>query len=181
MDFITKLTTAQRSQLKNSVLFAVKQNNKMELITTYICKKFDIGVHDNMFGGTLMSLIDDAAGSYASQLCDTPRMVTIKFDELVFKKPVKVGNILKVYGKVVKFGNSSLELYMEIRKHNVYTGEQEIVTHTNVKFVRIDEEGNPIPISERVKQRYTERLKKYGKGLLTIEEKGTEIETHKLN
>lgn len=142
----------------------------MELITTYICKKFDIGVHDNMFGGTLMSLIDDAAASYAAQLCDTPRMVTIKFDELVFKKAVKVGSILKIYGKALKFGNSSIELYIEVRKHNVYTAEQEIVTHTNVKFVRIDEEGNAIPISERVKKRYEERLKQFGKGLLTMEE-----------
>ena len=31
----------------------------MELITTYICKKGDIGVHDNMFGGLLLGLIDD--------------------------------------------------------------------------------------------------------------------------
>lgn len=153
----------------------------MELITTYICKKFDIGVHDNMFGGTLMSLIDDAAASYAAQLCDTPRMVTIKFDELVFKKPVKIGNILKIYGKVLQFGSTSIALYMEVRKHNVYTGEQEIVTHTNVKFVRIDEEGNPIPISERVKQRYADRVEKYGKGLLTLEEKGSAKEAVKLN
>lgn len=138
----------------------------MELITTYICKKFDIGVHENMFGGALMSLIDDAAGSYASQICDTPRMVTIKFDELVFKKPVKVGNIIKIYGRVIKFGSSSVELYMEVRKHNVYTGEQEIVTHTNVKFVRIDEEGNAIPIPDRLKTRYERRLKEFGKGLL---------------
>ena len=35
----------------------------MELITTYICKKGDIGVHDNMFGGTIMSLIDDEGKS----------------------------------------------------------------------------------------------------------------------
>lgn len=143
----------------------------MELITTYICKQFDIGIHNNMFGGRLMSLIDDAAGSYASQLCDTPYMVTIKFDEFVFKRPVKVGGILKIYGKVIAFGNTSLELYMEIRKHNVYTGEQEIVTHTNVKFVRIDEDGNSIPLSELVKKRYEHRLAKYGKGLLSIEEK----------
>ena len=72
----------------------------MELITTYICKEFDIGVHSNMFGGKIMSLIDDAAASYAAQLCDTPRMVTIKFDELVFKKGVKVGSILKISEKV---------------------------------------------------------------------------------
>lgn len=37
---------------------------------------------------------------------------------------------------------------------------------TNIKFVRIDEEGYPIPISERVKIRYNERMEKYGKGLL---------------
>lgn len=144
----------------------------MELITTYICKEFDIGIHNNMFGGRLMSLIDDAAGGYAAQLCDTPLMVTIKFDEFVFKKPVKVGSILKIYGKVVKFGTTSLELYMEIRKHNVYTGGQEIVTHTNVTFVRIDEDGNSVPISEHVKARYDFRLKEFGKGLLSIEEKG---------
>jgi len=70
---------------------------------------------------------------------------------------------------------------MEVRKHNVYTGEQEIVTHTNVKFVRIDEEGNPIPISERVKLRYAERLNKFGKGLLTFDEKGLESENVSLN
>ena len=119
-----------------------------------------------MFGGTLISLIDDAAGSYASQICDTPRVVTIKFDELIFKKPVKVGNILKVYAKVTKFGNSSFELYLEVRKHNVYTGEQEIVTHTSVTFVRVDDEGNAVPIADRVKERYYKRLEEFGKGLL---------------
>ena len=144
----------------------------MELITTYICKEFDLGIHNNMFGGRLMALLDDAAAGYAAQLCDSPMIVTIKFDEFVFKKPVKVGSILKIYGKVVKFGNTSLELYMEIRKHNVYTGVQDIVTHTNVTFVRIDEDGNAVPIAEYVKERYEKRMKEFGKGLLNIEEKG---------
>jgi acyl-CoA thioesterase YciA len=142
----------------------------MELITTYICKKGDIGINENMFGGILMCLIDDAALSYASQISDTPRMVTIKIDELVFKKSVKVGSLLKIYGKVLEFGNTSISLYIEVRKHNVHTGLQEIVTHTNIKFVRIDDEGNSIPINGRVKKRYQERIEKYGRGLLTPEE-----------
>ena len=142
----------------------------VELITTYICKKGDIGVHDNMFGGILVSLIDDAAASYASQIADTPRMVTIKIDELVFKRAVKVGSLLKIYGRVLNFGTTSLSLYIEVRKHNVHTGSQEIVTYTNIKFVRIDEEGNSIPINDRVKKRYQERIEKYGRGLLTPEE-----------
>lgn len=142
----------------------------MELVTTYICKKSDIGVHDNMFGGTVLGLIDQSAGAYASQICDTPRVVTIKIDELVFKNPVKVGNIIKIYASVSKFGNTSITLYVEVRKHNVYTGKQEVVVSTNIKFVRIDEEGYPIPISERVRSRYYKWLEKYGKGLLTPEE-----------
>jgi acyl-CoA thioesterase YciA len=143
----------------------------MELITTHICKAFEIGVHGNMFGGILMSLIDDAAASYAAQICDTPRIVTIKIDELVFKKPVKVGNLIKIYGKVLQFGNTSVSLYIEVRKHNVYTGEQEVVTHTNIKFVKIDDDGNSVPIQEYVKMRYTERVNKFGRGLLTNDER----------
>jgi acyl-CoA hydrolase len=139
----------------------------MELITTYICKKGDIGVHDNMFGGTLVSLIDDASAAYAAQICDTPMVVTIKIDELIFKKAVKVNALLKIYGKVIEFGNTSVSLYIEVRKHNVRTGDQEIVTHTNIKFVRIDEDGTPIPISPHVKERYKERITKYGRGLVS--------------
>jgi acyl-CoA thioesterase YciA len=142
----------------------------MELISTYICKKGDIGVHDNMFGGLILSVIDDASASYASQICDTQRVVTLKIDELIFAKPVKVGNILKVYGEVKEFGITSVTLYIEVRKHNVYTGLQTVVTHTNIKFVRIDDEGTPLAISERVKERYAERMKEYGRALLTPEE-----------
>jgi acyl-CoA thioesterase YciA len=146
----------------------------MELITTYLVKSSDLGLNSNVFGGVLMSLIDDAAASYSAQLADTPRMVTIKIDELIFKKPVKLGNLLKIYGKVLEFGRTSISLYIEIRRHNVYTGGQEIVTHTNIKFVRIDEEGAAIPIDTRVKDRYYRRLKNYNKGLLTPEELETE-------
>ncbi len=101
----------------------------------------EIGIHGNMFGGNMMSLIDEAGAVYACQICDTPRMVTIKIDELLFKKPVKVGNLLKTYASVKEFGKTSITLYIEVRKHNVYTGEQDVVTHTHIKFVRIDDEG----------------------------------------
>ena len=134
-------------------------------------KKSDEGVHGNVFGGTLMSLIDDSSASYAAQICDTPRIVTIKIDELLFKSPVKVGSLIKVYGKVEKFGTTSIKLYIEVRKHNVHTGKQDAVTQTFITFVRIDGDGKAIPIHEHVKVRYYDRLKKFGKGLISLEEK----------
>jgi acyl-CoA thioesterase YciA len=142
----------------------------MELITTKICMTLDIGVNNSLFGGNMLSFLDEAAAAYACQLCDTPRMVTKKIEEVVFQNPVKVGNILKIYGEVDTIGNTSITLKLEARKHNVYTGQQKLVCSTKMVFVRIDDEGSPVPISERVKLRYFERKKKFGKGLLTPDE-----------
>ena len=130
----------------------------------------DIGVNNSLFGGNMLSFLDEAAAAYSCQLCDTPRMVTKKIEEVVFQNPVKVGNILKIYGEVDTIGNTSITLKLEARKHNVYTGQQKLVCSTKMVFVRIDDEGSPVPISERVKLRYFERKKKFGKGLLTPEE-----------
>lgn len=125
----------------------------MELITTHPIKKSDLGFHGNLFGGKLLSLLDGAAAGYSMQLCDTPRMVTITIDKCVFEKPAKEGQLLKIYGCPTNIGNSSVTLYMEARAHNVYTGKQVIVLKTHIKFVHIDEEGNPIPIGEKGKKR----------------------------
>lgn len=135
---------------------------------------YQIGVHNNLFGGNMLSFLDESAAAYACQICDTPRMITKKIEEVVFERPVKVGNIIKIYAEVDKMGNTSISIKLEARKHNVYTGDQQIVCSTKMVFVRIDDEGTPVPISERVKTRYVERFKKFGKGLLTPEEKEKE-------
>ena len=126
----------------------------MDLLNTHPIKKSDLGFHGNLFGGKLLAWLDASAASYAMQVCDTPRMVTVSIDKCVFKKPAKEGQLLKIYGKVSKFGNSSIELYLECRSHSVYSGKQNIILSTTIKFVRIDEQGDPIPISERVKNKY---------------------------
>ena len=126
----------------------------MELITTHPIKKSDLGFHANLFGGKLLAWLDAAGAAFAMETCDTPRMVTIKIDECVFKKPAKEGQMIKIYGDVVKVGNTSIELYLEARAHNVYSGHQTVILSTNITFVRIDENGDPIPIAERVKMKY---------------------------
>ena len=121
----------------------------MELISTHPVKKSDLGFHGNLFGGTLLKFIDSAAAGYAMQLCDTPRMVTVAIDKCFFEKPAKEGQLVKIYATPSSLGTTSVTLYMEARAHNVYTGNQAIVLKTNIKFVRIDEDGNAIPINEK--------------------------------
>ena len=129
----------------------------MQLISTHPIKKADLGFHANLFGGKLLAWLDAAGAAFAMEVCDTPRMVTIKIDECLFKRPAKEGQLLKIYGDVKEIGNTSITLYLEARAHNVYSGSQSVILSTNIKFVRIDENNEPIPISERVKTRYNDR------------------------
>ena len=130
----------------------------MELISSHPIKKSDLGFHGNLFGGLLLKWIDSAAAGYSMQLCDTPRMVTVSIDKCNFEKPAKENQLLKIYGYPSKIGNTSITIYMEARSHNVYTGKQELVLKTNITFVRIDDTGSPIPISERVKNKINKIL-----------------------
>ncbi len=130
----------------------------MQLISTHPIKKSDLGFHANLFGGKLLAWLDAGAAAYAMEVCDTPRMVTVKIDECVFKKAAKEGQMIKMYGGVKEIGNTSITLYMEARSHNVYSGKQSIILSTNIKFVRIDENNDPIPISERVKKKFNDGI-----------------------
>lgn len=126
----------------------------MKLITKKICMGKDIGIHGNVFGGILMSWIDEAAAAFATEYCCTPNMVTLRVGELLFKKPLKTGNHIRIYGEVNHLGNTSITLKIEARKFNVYSGDETIVCTTTVTFVRIDDDGHPTPIGESVRRRH---------------------------
>ena len=132
------------------------QEEIMELISTHPIKKSDLGFHGNLFGGKLLAWMDASAAAFAMQVCDTPRMVTVMIDQCSFKKPAKEGQLIKIYGRVSKIGNTSITIYMEARSHSVYSGQQNTILDTNMKFVRIDEGGDAIPISGKVKQIYNQ-------------------------
>ena len=125
----------------------------MKYITQHPIKKSDLGFHGNLFGGKLLAWIDAAAAGFAAEYCDTPRMVTKCIDKCIFNKPAREGQLLKIYGKVDKIGTTSINLKLEARSHNVYNGKQNIILATNIIFVRIDEMGDAIPISERVRNK----------------------------
>lgn len=118
----------------------------------------DIGIHGNMFGGILMAWIDEAAAAFATEYCYTPNMVTLKVGELLFKRPIKSGNHIRIYGEVARLGNTSIDMQIEVRKYNLYSREETLVCITSITFVRIDDDGNPTPIGETVKRKHNEMI-----------------------
>ncbi len=123
-----------------------------KLLSTKLCMTRDIGVHGNLFGGYLVSWLDEVAAIWACELCKNPNMITLKIDEMIFERPVKVGNQVNIYGTVKKVGRTSITIYIEARTKNVYSGEEELVCSTIFVFVRIGDSGKPVPINEEVKK-----------------------------
>lgn len=115
----------------------------------------NIGIHGNLFGGEILSWIDSAAAAYATEKCYTPHVVTGTMEQVVFKSPVKVGEIIKIYGEIISIGNKSIKIKIEARNFSPYTHEENMVCCTFVTFVRIDPTtGKSIPISKHVKFRF---------------------------
>jgi acyl-CoA thioesterase YciA len=124
----------------------------MDLISTHPVKKLDLGFHGNLFGGKLLSWIDAAVAAYAMERCHSKNMITIAIDKCVFEKPAKEGQLVKIYANMSKIGNTSATFDVEARTYNVFRGDESLVLKTNMTFVRVDDEGVPIPISEQTKR-----------------------------
>ena len=126
----------------------------MDLLSTHPVKKSDLGFHGNLFGGKLLSWIDAAVAAYAMEKCRSQNMITIAMDKCVFLKPAKEKQLVKIYAEMVKVGNTSATFNVEARGYNVFRGDEVVLLATSMTFVRVDEEGVPIPISEQVKRTF---------------------------
>jgi acyl-CoA thioesterase YciA len=130
----------------------------VELISTHFCKAANVGYHGNLFGGTMLAWLDEAGAAFACQVCDTPRMVTKKISEVIFNKPVRPGQIIKIYGEVRAVGDTSVTIHIEARRHSVYNGSQRTVLTTDMTFVRIDGDGESIPVGDKVKTKFQKSI-----------------------
>jgi acyl-CoA thioesterase YciA len=128
----------------------------MDLISTHPVKKSDLGFHGNLFGGSLLKWVDSAVAAYAMEKCHTQNMITIALDECVFKKPAKEKQLIKIYAEMTRVGNTSATFKIEARAYNVFRGDEAVILATKMTFVRVDEEGGPIPISEQVRRLFKE-------------------------
>ena len=119
---------------------------KFKLISTFLTRTSEIGQNNNLFGGVMLAWLDEVGGIFAAEICQTPNIVTLKMDEVIFKLPVRVKDQIRIYGKVDHIGNTSLSIKLEARRHVVETNKEILVCSTKMLYVKINEEGKPIPI-----------------------------------
>lgn len=131
----------------------------MRLISTNLCKTSDIGINNNLFGGRMLSWLDEAGGIMAAEEVCSRNIVTLKMDQVLFKKPVKVNDHIRIYGKVLNIGKSSISLFLEARRFDFEYHKEDAVCSTKMTYVKIDKSGKPDLITRPIKEEFEKKVK----------------------
>lgn len=117
-----------------------------ELTLRTLAMPADANPAGDIFGGWVMSQMDLAAFVRANDIAKS-RTVTVAVHEIVFKKPVKIGDTLCVYTAVEKIGRTSITLRVEAWTRRHYEHSREKVTDAVFVMVAVDDEGKPRPFA----------------------------------
>lgn len=117
----------------------------------------DTNPEGNIFGGWILSQID-IAGSIVARTLSPERVVTISMKEVIFKEPVFVGDLVTCYAKIIRVGNTSIGVLVDVvaQRYNKDTNSHILkhVTTAEVTYVAVDMLGNKKVIDENVKMAY---------------------------
>lgn len=107
----------------------------------------DTNAQGSVFGGTILSLIDQAAFVEAWRQ-KNHRYVTVAMDAVEFHEPVYVGDILSLWAQTTRVGRTSIGVHVEVRALRRGSGSETRVTQADVTLVAIDEAGRPTPVQD---------------------------------
>lgn len=127
-----------------------------ELLLRTMPMPADTSFNGDIFGGWIMSQMDIAGSILAKEVTRT-RTATVAVESMKFIKPVKVGDVVCCYGRVLRIGITSVTIMLEIWVRPILlTSEDRFttfkVTEAAFTYVSIDEEGKKQPIEKPLLQ-----------------------------
>ncbi|WP_379968101.1 acyl-CoA thioesterase [Ectobacillus sp. sgz5001026] len=116
----------------------------------------DTNSHNTLFGGRLMSWIDDVASIAASRHA-RHTTVTASTDSVDFLYPITKADSVCLEAYVSWTGRTSMEVFVKITAENLLTGERKIAATSFLTFVAIDENGKPAAIPQVIPETEEEK------------------------
>jgi acyl-CoA thioesterase YciA len=117
-----------------------------ELVMRVMPMPADANGNGDIFGGWIMAQVD-LAGAVLPMRVARGRIATVAVNEFIFKQAVSVGDLLSFYGKVLRVGNTSVTVHVEVyAERNPADPHIVKVTEATLTYVAIDRQGQPRPI-----------------------------------
>lgn len=125
-----------------------KIENQMPAIRVMMMPR-DTNAHGTIFGGVILSYIDQAGAVEARQ--HTPhKFVTVAMDKVEFKKPVFVGDVLSFHTRLIKVGRTSMTVKIEVEAERFQDPSNTVpVTEAQLVYVAVNDHGTPVPLGMR--------------------------------
>ena len=103
-----------------------------------------------IFGGVILSQIDQAAAIEAHKY-HKGAVVTVAMDEIEFKQPVFVGDVVSYYTRIHKLGRTSvtIDVYVYAQRQFAEDGDFLLVTQARVVMVAVDSNNHPIAMNKK--------------------------------
>jgi uncharacterized protein (TIGR00369 family) len=99
----------------------------------------------HVHGGWIMKLVDEA-GALACMRHAQKRVVTVAVDSMVFREPIKIGDLVTINAEVTYTGRTSMEAEVQVVAENPITGERTNTNTAYLVYVGLDDDGRPTPI-----------------------------------
>ncbi len=110
----------------------------------------------NIHGGWIMKLVDEA-GALACMRHAQHRVVTVALDQMTFREPILIGDLVTLTAEVSYVGRTSMEVEVRVEAENPVAG---LKSHTNTAylvFVALDDRGRPVPVPPLIPETDSER------------------------
>ncbi len=112
----------------------------------------------SVFGGVIMSMVDRCAALAAMRHCGG-QVTTLSIDRILFKEPIRVGELVEVRARVAHVGRTSISVLADVYSEHIASN---VRRHTNecwLTFVHLDDEGKPAPVPPLVLETEEDRLR----------------------
>jgi acyl-CoA hydrolase len=101
--------------------------------------------YDTLFGGTTLHMMDEVAFITATRF-SRMKMVTVSSDKVDFTHPIPGGTLVELIGNIVRVGNTSLQVRVELFVEQMYSDERLLAVTGLFTFVAVDEQRRPVRI-----------------------------------
>ncbi|MBG7609764.1 MAG: acyl-CoA thioesterase [Anaerolineae bacterium] len=140
----------------NSKLKPQKKVSQSRVQLAQLMQPSQANHHGNVHGGWIMKLVDEA-GALACMRHAQSRVVTVAVDQMVFREPIRIGDLVILKAEVSYVGRTSMEAQVKVIAENPVTGES---IHTNTAYlvyVALDADGRSIEVPSLIVETDSER------------------------
>jgi acyl-CoA hydrolase len=101
--------------------------------------------HPSVFGGVIMSMVDRCAALSAMRHAGG-QVTTLSIDRILFKEPIRVGELVEIRSRVVYVGRTSMSVLANVYAEDIASGTRRHTNECWLTFVHLDDDGHPAPV-----------------------------------